>query len=115
MSAFPTITNEKRALYEKIYTRHKELKNYIPQQCGEYGRACKQSGCTADLSCCDSCSLSQFISTVEVILDVCSELEANEREHPGDTRFCDFAYKLREKCQTVDPFYMVKLLECLAS
>ena len=113
MSIFPIITKEKQELYEKIYSKHTDLKNDIPEICGYYGRACRHMDDNADSMLCNGCTLSVFVSTVEAILERIKEKEAIGIESLYDSDIRDIQEELKEKVIKVEISYVEHILEYL--
>lgn len=110
---FPIITESRQKLYEKVYISNKNFNNEIPCICGYYGRACRKMGERANSIPCQRCTLSIFVSTINVILDTCEEKEKMGIEKLYDSDFLDIQEKLEEKMIHVDISYIYAIFEAL--
>lgn len=113
MSLYPVITEKKQELYEKIYLKHTDLKNDIPEICGFYGRACRRMNDEANRMLCQGCTLSVFTSTIEAIMNKCNEKENIGIEHLYDSDIYDIQDALKRKCVNVKFSYIEKVLDYL--
>lgn len=113
MSIFPTITKKKQEFYEKIYLKHTDLNNHIPEICGYYGRACRRMDDKADRILCQGCTLSIFISTVNEILKCCDKKAEIGIKRLYDSDIYDIQEELNKKALKVDFSYIEKVLDYL--
>lgn len=112
MKTFPVVTKKTQELFEKMYSEQ-NIKYYIPEICGYYGRACRKMNEQANTMICTSCTLAFFTAVLEAITEQCQEKEALGIQKLYYSDVHDIVAKLAKVNIKVKESYIERVLDFL--